>query len=176
VFRERPYGSEGFFARLDTDRNLEWEVHVEYSNPFTEIDVHGEEAPFSSTPGVSITVNLTAELPARHNLMLAVVGKQHGHLRPRDRYRRRPPTCQVRRSARHSACADPGGHRRRRDASRPLRVVLGSDAYRFRAPGPDRPLGRCRGPVPDRRPRRPGPPDQLTMVNHVQPMRYRAID
>jgi hypothetical protein len=61
---EGSYGSEGFFARLDTDRNLVWVVHFQYSNPFTEIDVHGAEATFTSTSGVSVTVNLTAGLAA----------------------------------------------------------------------------------------------------------------
>jgi hypothetical protein len=60
---EGSYGSEGFFARLDTNRNLVWVVHFQESNPFTEISVHGNEATFTSTSGVSAIVNLVGQLP-----------------------------------------------------------------------------------------------------------------
>jgi hypothetical protein len=57
---ETSYGSEGFFGRLDRERNLVWAVLLENANPFTEIDTDGIQATFTSTSGVSITVDLTS--------------------------------------------------------------------------------------------------------------------
>lgn len=62
VAGEGSHGSEGFFARLDSERNLVWVAHFQQSNPFTEISVLGQEATFTSTLGVSVTVDLTARL------------------------------------------------------------------------------------------------------------------
>lgn len=52
------YGSEGFFARLTTDRLLVWAVFLMDSNSFTEIIVSGGTATFISTADVVITVNI----------------------------------------------------------------------------------------------------------------------
>lgn len=61
---EGSHGSEGFFARLDANRNLVWVVHFQESNPFNEISVHGAEVTFTSTLGVSVIVDLAAPIPA----------------------------------------------------------------------------------------------------------------
>lgn len=55
---ETSYGSEGFFGRLDRDKNLIWVVLLDNANPFTDIVTDGVRATFTSTSGVSITVDL----------------------------------------------------------------------------------------------------------------------
>lgn len=55
---ETSYGSEGFFGRLDRDKNLIWAVLLENANPFIDIVSDGVRATFTSTSGVSITVDL----------------------------------------------------------------------------------------------------------------------
>lgn len=55
---EGSYGSEGFFGRLDQHRNLIWVVYLENSNPFIDASVSNTNATFTSSSGVSITVNL----------------------------------------------------------------------------------------------------------------------
>ncbi|SEE21879.1 hypothetical protein [Streptomyces sp. TLI_105] len=53
------HGSEGFFARLDTDRNLVWVVSMGDSNPFEKVEVHGTAARFFNSLGNSIEIDLT---------------------------------------------------------------------------------------------------------------------
>jgi len=55
---EGSYGSEGFAARLDEHKNLAWVIYLEESNPFTDIVIAGMTATFSSSSGVSITVDI----------------------------------------------------------------------------------------------------------------------
>jgi hypothetical protein len=55
---EGSYGSEGFFGRLDQHRNLVWVVYLENSNPFVDASITNTNATFTSSSGVSITVNL----------------------------------------------------------------------------------------------------------------------
>ena len=57
---EGSYGSEGFFGRLDRHQELVWVVYLQRSNPITEIAVDGEHATFTSSSGLSITVDLTS--------------------------------------------------------------------------------------------------------------------
>lgn len=58
VAGEGSHGSEGFFARVDDDGNLRWVVYLEDSNPFIDISVSDDEATFTSSSGVSITVDI----------------------------------------------------------------------------------------------------------------------
>lgn len=53
------HGSEGFFARLDADRNLVWVVSMADSNPFEKVEVDGMTARFFNNLGHSIAVDLT---------------------------------------------------------------------------------------------------------------------
>ncbi|MFI1717633.1 hypothetical protein ACIGW4_29605 [Streptomyces sp. NPDC053513] len=53
------HGSEGFFARLDADRNLVWVVSMGDSNPFEKVEVHGTTARFFNNLGNSIEIDLT---------------------------------------------------------------------------------------------------------------------
>jgi hypothetical protein len=53
------HGSEGFFARLDRDRNLVWLVSLRDSNPFLHTAVDGSLATFTNNLGNSVTVDLT---------------------------------------------------------------------------------------------------------------------
>jgi hypothetical protein len=53
------HGSEGFFARLDVDRNLVWLVSLSQSNPFERATVAGSLATFTNNLGNSITIDLT---------------------------------------------------------------------------------------------------------------------
>jgi hypothetical protein len=53
------HGSEGFFARLDADRNLVWVVSLGESNPFERATVVGSLATFTNNLGNSITIDLT---------------------------------------------------------------------------------------------------------------------
>jgi hypothetical protein len=55
---EGSYGSEGFFGRLDQHRNLVWVVYLENYNPFVDASISDTSATFTSSTGVSITVNL----------------------------------------------------------------------------------------------------------------------
>lgn len=55
---EGSYGSEGFFGRLDQDRNLMWVVYLENSNPFVDVSISNTSATFTSSTHVSITVIL----------------------------------------------------------------------------------------------------------------------
>lgn len=52
------HGSEGFFARLDKDRNLIWIVALLWSNPFEKAEVRGSKATFTNNLDYSVTVNL----------------------------------------------------------------------------------------------------------------------
>jgi hypothetical protein len=54
---EGSYGSEGFFGRLDQHRNLVWVVYLENFNPFVDASVSRTGATFTSSAGMSITVN-----------------------------------------------------------------------------------------------------------------------
>lgn len=51
-------GSEGFFARLDPDRNLVRLVFLSDSNPFVQAAVEGLLATFTNNLGNSITIDL----------------------------------------------------------------------------------------------------------------------
>ncbi|MEV4759344.1 hypothetical protein AB0J86_30205 [Micromonospora sp. NPDC049559] len=52
------HGSEGFFARLDKDRNLMWIVTLTDSNPFEKAEVRGSTATFTNNLGNAVTVDL----------------------------------------------------------------------------------------------------------------------
>jgi hypothetical protein len=52
------HGSEGFFARLDRDKNPVWVVSLGDSNPFVRATVEGSMATFTNNLGNSITVDL----------------------------------------------------------------------------------------------------------------------
>lgn len=52
------HGSEGFFARLDKDRNLIWIAALTASNPFEKAEVRGRIATFTNNLGNSVTVDL----------------------------------------------------------------------------------------------------------------------
>ncbi|MFJ5901449.1 hypothetical protein ACIQFZ_40180 [Streptomyces sp. NPDC093064] len=52
-------GSEGFFARLDQDKNLVWVVSLLDSNPFERAEVHGSQAAFTNNLGNCLTIDLT---------------------------------------------------------------------------------------------------------------------
>jgi hypothetical protein len=53
------HGSEGFFARLDKDKNLVWLVSLLDSNPFEKAEVHGTLATFTNNLGNSVVIDLT---------------------------------------------------------------------------------------------------------------------
>ncbi|MBM9508533.1 hypothetical protein [Actinacidiphila acididurans] len=53
------HGSEGFFARLDKDKNLVWLVSLLDSNPFEKAEAHGSLATFTNNLGNSVTIDLT---------------------------------------------------------------------------------------------------------------------
>jgi len=55
---EGSWGSEGLFARLLPDGAPAWVIHLERSNPFTDIDVRDHVARFRSTSGVTVSVAL----------------------------------------------------------------------------------------------------------------------
>jgi hypothetical protein len=57
---EGSHGSEGFFARLDADRELVWVCYLSESNPFKDIEIEGEQVTATSTSGVRVTVNIDA--------------------------------------------------------------------------------------------------------------------
>jgi hypothetical protein len=55
---EGSYGSDGFFGRVTPDRSLVWAVFLEEVNPFGTIELSGRAGTFTSTLGVSITVDI----------------------------------------------------------------------------------------------------------------------
>lgn len=55
---EGSHGSEGFVARLTTDRALIWALFFTESNPFDRIRVSGNVATFRSTPEIEISVDV----------------------------------------------------------------------------------------------------------------------
>jgi hypothetical protein len=55
---EGAYGSEGFFGRLDGRRELVWVCYLSEGNPFVDIAVDDGTATFTSTSGVSVTVDI----------------------------------------------------------------------------------------------------------------------
>jgi hypothetical protein len=59
---EGSHGSEGFFARLDPDRELVWVCYLSESNPFDGLRVAEGKVTATSTSGVSITVDLDAPI------------------------------------------------------------------------------------------------------------------
>ncbi|MFJ4186808.1 hypothetical protein [Kitasatospora sp. NPDC089509] len=52
------HGSDGFFARLDADRNLVWVVHL-LANEFVRIDVEWPLATFTNNRDNTLTIDLT---------------------------------------------------------------------------------------------------------------------
>ncbi|MFF6833496.1 hypothetical protein ACFY84_16700 [Streptomyces sp. NPDC012438] len=66
---EGSHGSEGFLARLTTDRALVWAVFFSESNPFSRVRLSGNVAAFTSTSGFEVTVDIDdprAPLPVRN--------------------------------------------------------------------------------------------------------------
>ncbi|CRK58286.1 hypothetical protein [Alloactinosynnema sp. L-07] len=57
---EGSHGSEGFFARLDADRELVWVCYLSECNPFDGLTVTGTSLTATSTSGITITVDLDA--------------------------------------------------------------------------------------------------------------------
>ncbi|WP_328779974.1 hypothetical protein OHQ89_14440 [Streptomyces canus] len=55
---EGSYGSDGFFGRVHSDRGLVWAVFLEEADPFRTIEVSGRKATFTSTSGLTITVDI----------------------------------------------------------------------------------------------------------------------
>ncbi|HEY7597366.1 MAG TPA: hypothetical protein VH969_29740 [Actinophytocola sp.] len=55
---EGAYGSEGFFGRLDAERELVWVCYLSEGNPFVDIARGEGTATFTSTSGVTVTVDL----------------------------------------------------------------------------------------------------------------------
>ncbi|NEB06453.1 hypothetical protein [Streptomyces sp. SID13726] len=55
---EGSYGSEGFVARLTTDRSLMWAMFFAESNPFSRIRLSGTVATFTSTSGFEVSVDI----------------------------------------------------------------------------------------------------------------------
>ncbi|MFE2185966.1 hypothetical protein [Streptomyces sp. NPDC059455] len=55
---EGSYGSEGFIARLTTERSLVWAIFFMDSNPFDQIHLTNNVATFVSTSTVEITVDI----------------------------------------------------------------------------------------------------------------------
>lgn len=51
-------GSEGFIARVNSDRSLMWVIFFTASNPFTRAELAGNYATLRSTSGVVITVDI----------------------------------------------------------------------------------------------------------------------
>lgn len=54
------HGSEGYFARLDTEGRLVWVVYFEESNPFVKVSVSGSMANFTTNLGVDVLVDLNS--------------------------------------------------------------------------------------------------------------------
>jgi hypothetical protein len=57
---EGALGADGFFARLDADRNLVWVVALDDANPLERLTVDGCVVTFTNNLGRSLTVDLTA--------------------------------------------------------------------------------------------------------------------
>jgi hypothetical protein len=55
---EGSHGSDGFFARLDSAGNPMWVLFLTNGNPFLDIAVEGTKATFTSTSGVSLTLDI----------------------------------------------------------------------------------------------------------------------
>jgi hypothetical protein len=55
---EGALGADGFFARLDANKQLVWVVVLHNSNPFHHIRVDGTLVAFTNNLGNSLTVNL----------------------------------------------------------------------------------------------------------------------
>jgi hypothetical protein len=55
---ECAWGSEGFFARLNENRELVWVAYFEDSNPFVGVAVAGSSATFTTNLGLPVTVDL----------------------------------------------------------------------------------------------------------------------
>jgi hypothetical protein len=51
-------GSEGFFALLDSEKNLLWVVYFEELNPFCDFTIQGNTAIVNSTSGIAISLDL----------------------------------------------------------------------------------------------------------------------
>lgn len=61
---EGALGSDGFFARLNSDGALVWMVFLPDGNPFYKISVDGMRVTFTNNLGRGVTVNLTDQLYA----------------------------------------------------------------------------------------------------------------
>ncbi|GAB3119574.1 hypothetical protein GCM10027160_33870 [Streptomyces calidiresistens] len=57
---EGSHGSEGFAARVASDGDPVWILHLEESNPFVRVFVTGDEATFESSSGVRVTPGIDA--------------------------------------------------------------------------------------------------------------------
>ena len=55
---EGTLGADGFFARLDRDRNLIWLVSLTNSNPFVRATAAGSLASFTNNLGNTLTIDL----------------------------------------------------------------------------------------------------------------------
>ncbi|MFJ9622611.1 hypothetical protein [Streptomyces sp. NPDC101181] len=55
---EGSYGSEGFIARLTSERKLIWAIFLMESNPFDRIHLSGNVATFTSTAGLEVAVDI----------------------------------------------------------------------------------------------------------------------
>jgi hypothetical protein len=55
---EGSHGSDGFFARLDSAGNPIWVLFLTEHNPFMDISIEGTRATFTSTSGVSLTLDI----------------------------------------------------------------------------------------------------------------------
>jgi len=55
---EGSHGSEGFVARLDPAGQLVWVIYLSESNPFETVEVNGTLGTFTSTSGITITLDI----------------------------------------------------------------------------------------------------------------------
>ncbi|MGW0854040.1 hypothetical protein [Streptomyces sp. NPDC002690] len=55
---EGSLGADGFFARLDGDRNLVWVASMENANPFERVEVQGWTARFFNNLDNSVVIDL----------------------------------------------------------------------------------------------------------------------
>ncbi|MFD7458867.1 MULTISPECIES: hypothetical protein [unclassified Streptomyces] len=55
---EGSHGSDGFFGRVTPGRGLVWAVFLEEANPFGTIELSARAGTFTSTLGVSITIDI----------------------------------------------------------------------------------------------------------------------
>jgi hypothetical protein len=51
-------GADGFFCRLDAARDLVWACFLTSGNPYADITVAGSSATFTSTSGLTVTVDI----------------------------------------------------------------------------------------------------------------------